>query len=217
MGGTPWRWTRVLVCVLGAGLATGCSTNQLYSTEDHNNFKLKPNDLQDHGVAFITPSTVTGQEQDKQTLALLVGKALTEARPGVRVIPLPETLSAVNRAGYAGKYRAMYDDYQSTGIFPRDILQRVGEVAGVRYLVQLKLASFSQNSQERFAVFGMRLFETKRASIRLFAQIWDSYEGAIVWEGVEELNYAYDTGREVPVTFRIVVEEATRRLVQQLP
>ena len=61
------------------------------------------------------------------------------------------------------------------------------------------------------------MIQTKEANIRLFLQIWDSENGAIVWEGTEELNYSRDTSSERPVTFQLVVEEVARNLVGKLP
>jgi hypothetical protein len=111
----------------------------------------------------------------------------------------------------------MYFDYSDTGIFKKDALHRVGEVTDARYLAQLKLASFTQNAKGRFSILGIRMIQTQEANIRLFFQIWDSKQGAIVWEGTEELNYAWDTTREKPVSFQLVVEEIARNLISKLP
>jgi len=37
--------------------------------------------------------------------------------------------------------------------------------------------------------------------LRVFLQLWDSQSGAIVWEGYEEMDYAYDTYSEKGVMF----------------
>jgi hypothetical protein len=209
-----------LYAIVGAVLAlfcSGCSLDQIHAEHQVSDIALEPGDLEAHGLAFITPSTVTGQEEDKQSLAFVFANVLKAARPDVRVVTLPETLSAINQAGIADEYKLMYADYRDTGIFKRDTLRKVGTVTDARYLAQLKLSNFSQRSQGRFSLLGLRLFQTKEANIRLFLQIWNSDNGAIVWEATEELNYAWDTGREKPVTFKIVVEEIARNLVAQMP
>lgn len=191
--------------------------NQVHSSSHHSSISLATDDLETRGLAFITPSTVTGQEEDRQTLAFIFAEVIKEERPDIAVITLPETLSAVNSGGFAEEYKRMYDDYRDTGIFKRDILAMVGEVTGSRYLVQLKLADFSQKSKGRFSFLGVRLLQTQEATIRLFCQIWDSADGTIAWEGTEEVNYAWDTGTEKPVTFRVIVEETARNMVSDLP
>ena len=202
---------------LATSLLSGCVSDQVHSTAHHSAMSLNKGDLETHGLAFITPSTVTGQEEDKQTLAFIFAEVMNEERPDIEVVSLPQTLSAINKAGFADNYKAMYVDYGDTGIFRQDILKEVGKVTGVRYLAQLKLSNFSQYSRGRFSVLGLRLIQTKEASIRMFLQIWNSVDGSIVWEGTEEVTYAWDSGSAEPVTFRVIVEETAQNLVSLLP
>jgi len=130
---------------------------------------------------------------------------------------LPQTLSAVNQSGYEEYYRQMYVDYRETGLFKLDSLRIVGKATQMRYLGQLKLSGFTQGSDGRLSVFGLRLFSTKIARVRLFFQIWDSTEGSIAWEGVDELEYAEDTAMERTVTLKKVLEQAAGNLVDRLP
>lgn len=203
--------------LLAAGMLSGCSIDQVHSTADHTDFSLDKNDLETYGLAFITPSTVTGQEEDKQTLAFAFAKVMQEQRPDIRVVTLPETISAINIADATADYKLMYVDYRDTGVFKRDLLKKVGDITGTRYLSQLKLSEFSQNSNDRFSLFGLRLLQTKEANIRMFFQIWDSSNGTIAWEGTEEMSYSWDTGSEKPVTFRTIVEKTAQNLVSRLP
>jgi len=206
-----------VLATLVVALSGGCSTNQIHSMVQYEDISLVSNGLETHGLGFITPSTVTGQEQDVQSLAFIFSRVLEKERPDIRVIGLPEALSAVNQAGLSDEYKQMYVDYSDTGIFKKNLLRKVGKVIGARYLAQLKLSSFSQNSKGRFNFLGLRLLQTKEANIRLFFQIWNSETGAIVWEGTEEVNYSWDTTSEKPVTFQLIVEEIARNLVSKLP
>jgi hypothetical protein len=207
---------RALLAVFCLALA-GCSTTQIYPTLQEQRISLRQGDLEAAGVAFITPSTVTGQEQEKQAVALAFADTLRQERPQLRVVTLAETLGAVNRAALADAYRRMYDDYRDTGLFPADALKRVGEATGARYLAQLKLQGFEQGSRDRFGVFGIRIVETKYAHVRLFLQIWDSQSGGIAWEGVQEMRHAHDTVTEEPVMQRTVLERTARDLIARLP
>ena len=122
------------------GLAACESSPQIYSNPKHDTLKLSQAELREGGLAFLTPSTVTGQEEDKQTLAYVFASTLESERPDIRFVPLSRTISAVNRAGLADTYRRMYADYRDTGVFDAGMMQRVAQAAGVRYLGQLKLA-----------------------------------------------------------------------------
>jgi hypothetical protein len=215
MGKTLIRSITILLVI---GILSACSHKpQLHSSLQHRNTGLEAGQLEEYGLAFVTPSTVTGQEEDKQTLALIFSQTLINTMPQVRCVTLPETLSAVNRNDLTMEYKEMYQNYSKTGIFAKESLQKVGEVAGARYVVQLNLADFGRRTDKRWGFSGIRVLATKTTHIRLFMQIWDSQEGDIVWEGGHELSYAYDTVKEKPVTFQKVVEEAAENLLNNLP
>lgn len=218
----PIRNTSWLVACLALGLffsilLTGCASPQIFSTIKTQAVTLEAGELEDYGLAFITPSTATGHEQDKQALALMFANVFNDLRPDVRIVTLPETLGHINRKNLATDYKAMYTDYSDTGIFDREVLSKVYEATGAKYLAQLKLARFRQGSSGRWSLLGIRLVETKYANIRIFLQIWDSSKGSISWEGMQELNYSNDSFTDNTVNFKIVVEETARTLISGLP
>jgi hypothetical protein len=207
-----------LLLLLAASVLAACeSTPQIYSNPKHEILQLSQADLREGGLAFLTPSTVTGQEEDKQTLAYVFASTLQSERPDIRFVPLSRTISAVNRAGLADTYRKMYADYRDTGLFEAATMQRVANAAGVRYLGQLKLARMEQNSRGRFGFFGLSVVNTQYANMRVFFQVWDSRDGTIVWEGIDEVTLAMDTSKELPMSFQSVAEQAAKNLVQRLP
>ena len=198
--------------------AAGCSMAPwYYPTLNEHVLSLRKGDLEAAGIAFITPSTVTGQEQEKQTVALAFADVMVAQRPGVKVVTLAETLSAVNRAGLVDAYRRMYEDYRDTALLPADVLRRLGVSTGARYIAQLKLQGFSQNSKNRLGILGLRIIDTQLGDVRLYFQIWDSRDGSIAWEGMQELRIAMDTTKETPVTLRELLERSAQDLVAKLP
>ena len=138
-------------------------------------------------------------------------------RPLLKVVTLAETLGAVNRVGLADDYRHMYEHYRDTGLFPNNVLSQIGRAAGARYLAQLKLQGFSQGSKNRFGLLGLRLVETQYADVRVFLQIWDSRDGSIAWEAMQELRISLDTTSDEPVMLRELLERSARDLVARLP
>lgn len=197
---------------------SGCAnTNQVHATTQTLAIDLEPHILKTAGIAFITPSSATGQEEDKQALALSFTEALKLARPHLRIVPLPETLSAINRAGLASEYRQMFEDYRLTGIFSRDTLQKVSHLTGVRYLAQLKLGGFRQEAKNRWGPFGIRMLETKTTSLRLYLQIWDGESGSVAWEGAQELTSSHESLKEDAISFKTAVEQSAVELLARLP
>lgn len=205
----------LLVLVLAM---SGCSTApHFYPTLQEQVISLRKGDLDGSGIAFITPSTVTGQEQEKQAVALTFADVMKRERPALKVVSLAETLGAVNKAGLTDAYRRMYEDYRETGLFAAEDLRRVGAATGSRFLAQLKLQGFSQGSKNRFGILGLRLVETQYADVRLYLQIWDSRDGSIAWEAMQELRIALDSTSEEPVMLRKLLERSAHDLIAKLP
>ena len=219
-----WRMVAGMAALGLALFSSGCAndqirthTEQFHSTTQVPALSLTAKDLQAAGLALITPSSITGQEEDRQALALAFAEKLRIARPDLRCVTLPETLSAINRAGLTSEYRRMFEDSRLTGIFDRETLQKVARVTGVRYLAQIKLGGFRQESKARWGALGFRVVETKSAAIRLFLQIWDSQDGAVVWEGSQELTLAYESLSEEVVSLQRAVEASAGELVARIP
>ena len=203
---------------LAAGLLAGCtSPGMYYPTVQEQAISLEKGDLDAHGVAFITPSTVTGQEQEKEAVALTFANVLKRERPNLKVSTLAETLGAINQAGLAEAYKRMYEEYRDTGLFSGDTLRRIAAAAGARYIVQLKLQGFNQGSKGRFGFLGLRIVETQHADVRLFCQIWDGRDGSIAWEAMQELRVARESMTEEPLMLRQMLEHSARELIARLP
>ena len=200
--------------VLLAGLY-GCSQN--YSDFNEKSISLEPGDLEQGGLAFITPSTVTGQEEEKQAVALTFSDVMHQRRPQVQIVTLAEVLSKVTTNGLEVQYTRMYEDYRNSGLFKRDLLQKIGDILETRYMAQIKLQGFDQNDKNRVQFFGVRLVETQEATLRLFLQIWDASDGTIVWEGVEELRRSVDTFTQDPVTLQDMMKLAAKEMIDRLP
>ncbi len=205
-----FRRVALLLCSL---LLSACASSTMHTSEDHQSFSITPDALRQDGIAFITPSTITGREQDRQSLALTFTEVFRELRPDVRVVTLPETIAALNQAGLLKDYKAIIKDYAKTGIFDPDGLRKLSGATGARYLAQLKLASFNQDTDTRFNLLGYRMLETKRASIRVFLQIWDTQTGNIAWEGYQEMSFSNDTYSEEGVTFHDIVREIAEDMI----
>jgi len=203
--------------MIGPLLLAGCFGTQIYPTLLQRTISLKPGDLEAHGIGFLTPSSATGQEEEKQAVALIFAEVMRRERPAVHVVPLAVTLGDVNKSGLADGYIRMYSDYRDSGLLKRETLQQVGKATGARYLAQIKVQGFGQSAKERWGALGFRIVETKTAGVRLFFQIWDSKDGSVAWEATQELHYSYDTTSERQLTLPQVVGRAAEELVAKLP
>ncbi len=201
-----------LVSLLALG---GCT--QVYSDFTERSISLEPGDLERGNLAFITPSTVTGQEEEKQAVALTFSDVLQSERPEIRIVTLAEVISKINTAGLDVQYKEMYEGYRDSGLFKRELLKEIAGTLETRYLAQLKLQGFKQGDKNRIQFFGVRIVETQEATLRLFLQIWDASDGTIAWEGVEELQHSWDTPTEDPVTLQDTMKRAAKEMIDNLP
>lgn len=194
----------------------GCST-QLYTNIEHNVHLLKKGELQKYGLTFITPTTITGMEEDKQYLALTFSHALKKLRPELKIADLSYTLGLINKSNFIDDYVKMYKGYSTTGIFNQKPLKQIGKLTDNRYICQLKLSHFKSEAQGRWGFLGLSIFDTEKANLRLFVQIWDSHKGLIVWEAAQEVTYAHDTTSEDAVTFDKMIRLAAKDVAKVLP
>ncbi|MDD2915212.1 MAG: hypothetical protein PHP70_07830 [Gallionella sp.] len=203
---------------LAVMMLSGCAAiQQTHATTQALAINLDPQVLKATGIAFITPSSATGQEEDRQAVALAFTEALKLARPNLIIVPLPATLGAINRAGLASEYKQMFEDYRLTGIFNRETLLKISHATGARYLAQLKLGGFRQESKNRWGMLGVRMVETKTTFLRLYLQIWDGENGSVAWEGAQELSSAQESLLEDAVPFKTAVEQSAKELLARLP
>lgn len=219
-----WLRLQLMTTVALVLLLVGCANQKLAATTQQNVpttqvlvINLRSADLRTGGMAIITPSSATGQEEDRQALALAFTEVLLSLRPDLRIVPLPQTLSAINRTGLTREYRQMFEDYRLAGIFDNEALQKVARVTGTRYVAQLKLGAFRQESKDRFGMLGLRVLQTKTSTIRLFLQIWDSTDGSVAWEGAQESTLSHESMAEEYVSMKSIVQESARDLLTRLP
>jgi len=210
------KLTKLLVLFTLGFLIIGCSS-QLKTSIEHNVHLLKKGQIENLGMSFITPTTITGMEEDKQYLALTFSHALKKLRSDLKITDLSKVLGMINQTGFTDNYSKMYDGYHETGIFDKKVLNKIGDVTGNRYACQLKLSHFKSDAQGRWSVLGFTIFDTEYANLRLFVQIWDTKKGIIVWEAAQEVTYAYDTTSQEPVTFEKMLHLAAKDIAKVLP
>jgi hypothetical protein len=53
--------------------------------------------------------------------------------------------------------------------------------------------------------------------VRLFLQVWDSLDGSIAWEAMQELRISLDTTSDEPVMLRELLKRSAHDLITRLP
>lgn len=171
--------------------------------------------LEGHGLAFLTPTSASAHDEDRQALALAFANRFSAMRPEVRTVPLAQTLGAINRASLTRSYLKMYETFAVTGVMDRDMLAKLRGVCGARYFALLQLAEFRRFSDTPANGFPLSPRSEPGMRIRLFLQIWDSTDGTVAWEGVNELSQISRNGSDQ--TFSSMVERIAAELVVRMP
>jgi len=176
--------------------------------------------LRDEGVGILFPATGWGEERYGKFIMDIMGEVITRDGKGLKIIPPNKGLELINKGGLVGEYALAKKEYESTGVWNKEFLKKIGRVMGVRYLIQSNMARFEHPTIRRSArvnVLGIRVLNTRESTIRLLTQIWDSFYGRVVWEGFIEVSVMDDTLRSKPVRFYEVARLAFEELFSKIP
>jgi hypothetical protein len=174
-------------------------------------------ELEEGKVAILSAVAVDVYHEYRRVLGDSFSKALRQTYPDIPQIPPQKTLSLLNRADLADEYIAMIRGYENAGILGKSSLKRFSQVLGVQYMIQVSLLQYTQDTATRFSLLGLRLFQTRSSTLRVFAQIWDASTGGIVWEGSSSATIAGENVSEKPIPFEEVATRAWEELIKKLP
>jgi len=174
-------------------------------------------ELEEGKVAILSAVAVDIYHEYRRVLADSFSKALRQTYPDIPQIPPQETLSLLNRADLAEDYITMVRGYEGSGILRKSSLLKFSRILGVRYMIQVSLLQYTQDTATRFSILGLRLFQTRSSTLRVFAQIWDASTGGIVWEGSSSATIAGENVSEKPIPFEEVATRAWEELIKKLP
>lgn len=195
---------------LGAGLGlvliltTGCAGSVYGWTVRTTSTALAPSsgpaNLELETVAILTPLSPR-QRGDESGLGQHLGDVIRQVASTWRVLDERQALSLINKHGLSGEYARMRSDAEQNHILDRNVLQKIGEVLGARYVFQPRLAYFAQSMTDRWsmAVISILISQTRSAHMRLSLQLWDTKSGELVWSSMAEANLQSETMSQDPV------------------
>ena len=127
-------------------------------------------------------------------MAQYLGDVIKKVAPNLSVIEERQAISLINKRGLAEQYNRMRSELEMTHILDRDILRIIGGALGSRYVLQPRLAYFSQQMLDRWEIpaFNVKFSRTRSATMRLSLQLWDSETGELLWSSTAESNFQSD-------------------------
>jgi hypothetical protein len=155
-------------------------------------------------VAILEAHTAPGLSGNEVGLALSLKRTMQRIAPNMRLMSPQEAASRINRQGLASEYARMRMEYGQSNILDRDPLRKIGTALGVRYVLQPRLAAFTQTFYDRWKVPALEINVVRiRVSIlRLALQLWDTETGDLIWASTAEGSFQQEAVTDEPVYLR---------------
>ena len=111
----------------------------------------------------------------------------------------------------------MYGEYQKTAVLRKDILSRIGQAAGARYVLLPRLLRFQSETFDRATIVGSSFLRTRQSSVDIHAELWDTETGEVIWQGASEGTVASEVVRGRAASFMAVAQNACDSLATRMP
>jgi len=192
----------MLICLSGCPGSVYLWEVRTESTKQHNAFSIAV--LKEQPVGILEALTSPGLHGNEVGLALSLKRVIERVAPHMSLVSPLEAASRINRQGLAAEYTRMRMDYEQSNILARDALQKIGAALGVRYVLQPRLAAFTQTLYDRWKVPALEInvVRIRSSIIRLALQVWDTETGDLLWASTAEGSFQEEALSEDPVYLR---------------
>lgn len=162
--------------------ASCTATNKLVDTScpAYKKESLDRNLIKTAGIGIMPVLGGAEKEQYRRPMAEAINTSIGKAF-GEDVIPTTAVMRALNDASLSDAYTQAINNYQTSGIIPADLVSQIGESLGVRYLLYTRLLADSEYQLLSSNQYGN--VTTQVDELYIQAQVWDTQEGDVVWEG----------------------------------
>ncbi len=210
----------VIVPLMSAGCASAPPSEARFSWKFYSSPTISPETFSGQSVAILPTVSIEydpNQEIYRETLAGLLYTALSKYSDGPRFLSLDALQSSINKKELWNDIKLMYSEYQETAVLRKDLLSKIGQAAGARYVILPRLLRFQSETFDRATILGIAFLRTRQSSVDIHAQIWDTVTGEVIWEGASEGTIASEVVRGRPASFMAVAENACESLASKMP
>ncbi len=208
------------ILTMSAGCASAPPREVRYSWRFYSAPTVLPETFFGQSVAILPAANIRydpTQDIYRETLSGVLYTALIKYPDAPRILSLDAVQSDINKKELWNDFNLMYSEYQKTTVMREDLLSKIGQAVGARYVIVPQLLGFESESFDRATILGISFLRTRQSSVNIHAQIWDTVTGAVVWEGASERSTASEVVRGQPASFMAVAENACEILASRMP
>jgi len=178
---------------------------------------MSPLVLHQEPIAVLETLTSFPERGMRQGFSSALDRALSESvHQPVTVMPSHHVLSQLNGAGLTADYEELVVAYERSGVLDRARLQRIGTACRVNYVFQPVYSTFSQETEDRFSLYGWRLLQTRITVLRLGLELWEVWTGRLVWASSGEVTIASDVMGQARIPLDRAAEILWSAMLQDL-
>jgi len=210
----------VAVLLMSAGCASAPPAEARFSWTFYSSPTISPEAFVGQSVAILPTSSIQydpTQEIYRETLAGTLYAALIKYSSGPHILSLDSVQSGINEKELWNDFKLMYSEYRETAVLRKDLLLKVGQAVGARFVIVPRLLRFQSETFDRATIVGIAFLRTRQSSVDIHAQIWDTVTGQAIWEGASEGTVASEVVRGRPASFMAVAENACESLASKMP
>lgn len=214
------RWFSLLLLLASYGCRTAPPAEARFSWEFYSAPGISASTFAGESVAILPTVGIEydpAQEVYRETLAGSLYLAIIKNAEGLHVLSPDDLKNSINKHGLGTELQQMFREYRETSVLRKDILMRIGEAAGARYIILPRLLRFQSETFDRANIAGISFLRTRQSSVDIYAQIWDTKTGEAIWEGASEGTIASEVLRGRPASFMAVAANACESLAMRMP
>lgn len=138
------------------------------------------------GLAILPVVAGQGVEGFRRPFGVSIDKAVT-ASVAPDAMRWMQTMDHINDAGLVDEYTNAIRSYRESAILNKNVLKKVAQAAGVRYLLYTALDPPSNTVEKSRSLWNRDATATlETIEVSCFMQVWDTELGDVVWEGTGE-------------------------------
>lgn len=215
-------WLIKWVGIVSLLTLTGCASS-IYGWQSRtNSTPLAPSFhlglFEDRAMALFPAVTFAGLRGNEAAISYYLDDILRKLAPKWKIVSPKDAVTRINHHGLAEGYSKLMLDHEQINVLNRDLLRKIADAIGVRYVFQPRLAFFVQTMTDRWKVpaFDVRVAQTRSSIMRLSLQLWDAENGELVWFSVGETNMANEAVSQDPVYLEDIARATLGSMISDL-